>query len=377
MNDFALFDEVQYQQYKELKNKEYHEDTYGCLLAIAFYVGIGFLIYHTTDFKGDNLIPILLIPYVWMIYGVLIHIFKIDRIFFVTFRFFIRKTTLYRTLEQLKRRYLSQEKRIATNIEKLFGESTSYRKAHLLADNIEYLRYTERAYKTIGSAYPVLSSDIKEAREIIVSRINSNKAKEQSQKADYSQSSLIGSTPTELTSRPKPSRQTNQSGLKGLSTVPPEPKKQSKPIYSKLTNWRRVNLLRLEVGEMGETLVLQYEQNRLEEIGLGHLVDRIEHSSKTVGDGLGYDIKSFNDRSEPIYIEVKTTIGGFWSNLIFTRNELDFMRQYSSHYVLYRVYHLDQQTESGELYTIEGYPEIRDHFDFAPQTFVAKPRHSN
>ncbi len=39
MNDFALFDEPQYQEYKKLKNKDYTKIRYGCLAAIVLYSG--------------------------------------------------------------------------------------------------------------------------------------------------------------------------------------------------------------------------------------------------------------------------------------------------------------------------------------------------
>ncbi len=113
----------------------------------------------------------------------------------------------------------------------------------------------------------------------------------------------------------------------------------------------------------------QYEQAKLKRLELGHLVEKIEHSSKVVGDGLGYDIKSFNRQGKPVYIEVKTTKGEFWSNLIFTRNELDFAKQNSQQFLLYRVYNFDEETGSGELY-IGSYEVIETYFSFrAPKLF--------
>ena len=102
-------------------------------------------------------------------------------------------------------------------------------------------------------------------------------------------------------------------------------------------------------------------------------MEKIEHSSKVIGDGLGYDIKSFDRRGETVYIEVKTTKGEFWTNLMFTRNELDFAKQNSSQFLLYRVYAFDEETRSGELY-IGSYEVIDSYFSFEPQSFAAKPK---
>ena len=120
---------------------------------------------------------------------------------------------------------------------------------------------------------------------------------------------------------------------------------------------------------------MQYEQAILKRIGLGHLVEKIEHSSKVVGDGLGYDIKSFDRQGQTIYIEVKTTRGEFWNNLIFTCNELDVMKRIDQQYVLCRVYCLDSEG-NGETAMMRGYQEISKYFSFFPQSFVAKPKKS-
>jgi hypothetical protein len=75
---------------------------------------------------------------------------------------------------------------------------------------------------------------------------------------------------------------------------------------------RRVDFLEREtrnrsLGQAGEELVLRYEHERLWRAGHKALADRIEHVSKTQGDGLGYDVLSYEERGEPRLIEVKTT----------------------------------------------------------------------
>lgn len=61
------------------------------------------------------------------------------------------------------------------------------------------------------------------------------------------------------------------------------------------------------LGEAGERLALEYEEFRLRSAGQKRLADRIEHVSSTQGDGLGYDILSFDVDGKERYVEVKTT----------------------------------------------------------------------
>ena len=114
----------------------------------------------------------------------------------------------------------------------------------------------------------------------------------------------------------------------------------------------------------------------MKRLGLEHLIEKFEHSSKVIGDGLGYDIKSFDRRGEVVYTEVKTTKGEFWTNLMFTRNELDFAKQNSSQFLLYRVYTFDEEIGNGKLY-IGSYEVINSYFSFEPQSFAAKPKNAD
>jgi hypothetical protein len=53
-------------------------------------------------------------------------------------------------------------------------------------------------------------------------------------------------------------------------------------------------------------LVLKLEQYRLA-AGLDSLAAKVEHVSRTRGDGLGFDVLSFDEQGKERYIEVKTT----------------------------------------------------------------------
>lgn len=72
------------------------------------------------------------------------------------------------------------------------------------------------------------------------------------------------------------------------------------------------------------------------------------------GDGLGFDILSFDLDGNPKYIEVKTTKGNQNSTFFVTRNELEKSTIEKDRYFLYRVYEYDEETEKGKILKIKG-----------------------
>ena len=61
------------------------------------------------------------------------------------------------------------------------------------------------------------------------------------------------------------------------------------------------------LGKLGEEFAINFEKARLIAAGADSLADRIEHVSVEQGDGLGYDIRSFESDGADRFIEVKTT----------------------------------------------------------------------
>lgn len=92
------------------------------------------------------------------------------------------------------------------------------------------------------------------------------------------------------------------------------------------------------LGAAGEMFALQFERWRLIQLGAGTLADRVEHVSATRGDGLGYDIQSFEENGDPRYIEVKTTSFGERTPFFISANELSFSRERERQFRLYRLF---------------------------------------
>jgi hypothetical protein len=94
-----------------------------------------------------------------------------------------------------------------------------------------------------------------------------------------------------------------------------------------------------QLGERGEAFVIQFERYRLEKAGRPDLAREIQWSSNEQGDGLGYDVRSFNPlREEPMYIEVKTTNSGKYQPFFISSNEVAFSKARANYYSLYRVF---------------------------------------
>jgi hypothetical protein len=92
------------------------------------------------------------------------------------------------------------------------------------------------------------------------------------------------------------------------------------------------------LGRSGEEYVLRYEQYRLRQLGVTKLADRIEHVAHTKGDGLGFDVLSFESNGRERLIEVKTTSFGLEAPFYVSRAELDVSKERSEFYQLYRLF---------------------------------------
>ena len=92
------------------------------------------------------------------------------------------------------------------------------------------------------------------------------------------------------------------------------------------------------LGAAGEKFALEIEDRRLREAGKAKLASKIEHVSISRGDGLGYDIKSFEPDGRERYIEVKTTSFGSRTPFFASRGEVAVSEELSEKYHLYRVF---------------------------------------
>ena len=120
------------------------------------------------------------------------------------------------------------------------------------------------------------------------------------------------------------------------------------------------------LGRAGEEFVLEFEARRLHELGKKALSERVEHVAMTQGDGLGFDVLSFEADGRERLIEVKTTAFGELTPFFVSRNELARSERDAERYRLYRLF--DFRTRP-RLFDLPG--PIAGHCQLDPISYLA------
>ena len=141
---------------------------------------------------------------------------------------------------------------------------------------------------------------------------------------------------------------------------------------TKDTNYERRHKNLKKIGDIGEELTIKIEKSRLESEGRSDLANKIEHISKTIGDGLGYDIKSFekvNGAYVDKYIEAKTTTGGKNKPFDISANEVEVSEEKGAHYYIYRFYGVSGTAKQIRYYEVRG--SVQEHFILEATSYKA------
>jgi hypothetical protein len=123
------------------------------------------------------------------------------------------------------------------------------------------------------------------------------------------------------------------------------------------------------VGRLGEELVVGYERDRLRGEGRPDLADAVCWAADEAGDGLGYDVLSFDVSGEILYIEVKTTALYADTPFYISSAELDFARRNAACYALYRVSNVG---DGPQFFVLRG--DIAGDIEMLPITYRARLR---
>lgn len=121
------------------------------------------------------------------------------------------------------------------------------------------------------------------------------------------------------------------------------------------------------LGAAGEEFVLAYERSRLRTLGNPRLSDKVEQVSKTKGDGLGFDVLSFEPDGRERFIEVKTTAFGKETPFFISRNETEFSAAYADQFHLYRLFEFRRQPK---MFDLSG--RIQDKVRLDPVSYLAR-----
>lgn len=120
------------------------------------------------------------------------------------------------------------------------------------------------------------------------------------------------------------------------------------------------------LGLAGETFIVQYEHWRLLDLGQHRLADRVEHVSVSKGDGLGYDVLSFEANGKERLIEVKTTTFGRETPFFVSQRELALSEGAKDQFHLYRLFEF---RKSPRLFDLRG--SLGEHCVLDPVTYRA------
>lgn len=134
----------------------------------------------------------------------------------------------------------------------------------------------------------------------------------------------------------------------------------------KRINQKKSSENKIDAGTLGEEIIYKDEIKKLKSLGLKHLIDSVKWITQTEDknvtlDGLGYDIISFNEKEEKIYIEVKCSTTNNSDELItfnlsdkevkFMNGELDGIDK--NHCFIYYVYNINKQNKTANKYIID------------------------
>ena len=121
------------------------------------------------------------------------------------------------------------------------------------------------------------------------------------------------------------------------------------------------------LGKMGEEFVVWLEKQRLGAAGRDDLAGKVEHVAETVGDGLGYDVLSFEEKdgSEKL-VEVKTTVWGKFFPFFVTETEVRCSEAMARQFHLFRVFDF---ARSPRVYVLHG--SLREACGLEPVLFRA------
>jgi hypothetical protein len=106
------------------------------------------------------------------------------------------------------------------------------------------------------------------------------------------------------------------------------------------------------LGKLGEQLVVDLERRRLIAAGRDDLASQVLWASSEFGDGLGYDIRSFDELDDSeLMLEVKTTGLGKFFPFYVTSNEVRCSEDVQDRYRLYRLFDFAKEPR---LYILKG-----------------------
>ncbi len=147
----------------------------------------------------------------------------------------------------------------------------------------------------------------------------------------------------------------------------PHQVREPRPEYAVKRDYLQRESQNASLGLAGEEYVMRFESWRLWKAGAKQLADRVEHIAQTRGDGLGYDVLSFEPDGREKLIEVKTTTFGALTPFYVSANEVRVSEARQEDFHLYRVFEFRKKPQ---VFDLPG--PIAKHVALDPVSFVAR-----
>ncbi|MCO6019350.1 hypothetical protein CKN86_09530 [Carnobacterium divergens] len=163
-----------------------------------------------------------------------------------------------------------------------------------------------------------------------------------------------------------------------IEVEPPRKKQTQKTIdrtnkekKGKHRDYKKEAEQNIELGYAGEEAAIKLEKDYLNHSQRPDLAEKVRHVSKHDGDGLGYDILSFDLEGKEKYIEVKTTNSGLNTHFFISENEIHESEIRGSSYYLYRFFNFGKSGKEKEFYILNG--SLREQLKLKSNSYSAFP----
>lgn len=119
---------------------------------------------------------------------------------------------------------------------------------------------------------------------------------------------------------------------------------------AKKPDYEEIQKAKNKTGALGEEIVMDILTREAEEAGLKAPI----HASKEEGDGLGYDIRSWDKDGKEVHVEVKASKDNYADGFEMSYNEVAASLDPNYKYSIYRIYGLNTKTKECKVKVYEG-----------------------
>lgn len=134
---------------------------------------------------------------------------------------------------------------------------------------------------------------------------------------------------------------------------------------AKKLDYDKIQKSKNRTGAIGEAIALDILTNAAKKGGLKLPI----HASKEEGDGLGYDIRYWNENGEEVHVEVKASKANYADGFEMSLNEVMASADTKYKYQIYRIYGLDTKTRECRVKVYDG-PVNEDSFKMVSTTYA-------